>query len=63
MIRVKGTAKVRCDYEVVLPMTEEEFDRLSEKKQNELLDTSIDWKDALRSGWMDEIEIDYLAEV
>lgn len=57
MIIVNGEAKIRVDYSVELDMTEEQWDSLSEKKQNEILDSAIDWMYACRSGEVDNIEV------
>ena len=58
MITVKGMARLRVPYSVKLNMTEEEFDSLSERKQNQLLEDAIDWKDACRNAETDDIEVD-----
>jgi hypothetical protein len=63
MIRVTGTAKLRVNYEVQLDMTEDEFDAMSERSQNELLDNMIDWKEACRSAELDDLDVDDLVEV
>ncbi|PNQ83093.1 hypothetical protein [Paenibacillus sp. F4] len=63
MIRISGTATVRVDYEVEIELTEDKFYELTEKKQTELLESAIDWWDALRNGQTDEIEVDDIEEV
>lgn len=63
MIRVMGTANLRINYEVQLNMTEVEFDSLTELKQNEVIESAIDWFDVYRSAEVDEIEVDDLEEV
>ncbi|MCC3381934.1 hypothetical protein ACFQ5D_18055 [Paenibacillus farraposensis] len=63
MIKISGRATVLVDYEVELDLTEDEFYELTEKKQNELLESAIDWWDALRNGQTDEIEVDDIEEV
>lgn len=63
MIKVSGQATLKVPYTVTLNMTEEEFDRLTESKQNELLDNAIDWMDATRSADVDEIDVWDLDEV
>lgn len=63
MIRISGTATVYVDFEVKLDMTEDQFFELTEKKQNELLESAIDWRDALQNGQTDEIEVDDIEEV
>jgi hypothetical protein len=63
MIRVIGTAKLRVNYDVQLDMTEEEFDSLSESKQNDILDHKIDWMNECRSAEVDDIEVDDLQEI
>lgn len=63
MIRVTGTATLKVDYSVDLDMTEEQFDALSERHQNQLIDRHIDWFDACRSGEMDDLDIDDVTEI
>ncbi|WP_438498038.1 hypothetical protein [Paenibacillus sp. IHBB 3054] len=63
MIRVTGKAKLIVNYDVELDMTEEEFDSLSERKQNEVLDDAIDWIEVCRNADVDEIDVDDLVEV
>ncbi|KZE65027.1 hypothetical protein AV545_03655 [Paenibacillus jamilae] len=63
MIRISGTATVRVNYEVELELTEDEFYELAEKKQNELIESAIDWWDALLNEQTDEIEVDDIEEV
>lgn len=58
MIRVSGTASVDVDWEIEVDMTEEEFDNLSEKAQNQLIDSHVDWLDECRNGSVDDIEVD-----
>jgi hypothetical protein len=62
MITVSGTATLKVNYSVDLDMTEEQWDALSEKKQNEILDSTIDWMDECRSAEVDEIEVDDVTE-
>lgn len=62
MIKVSGNFRVTGRYEVELDMTAEEFVALPERKQTELLDGSIDWRDVLQSSETDEIEVWDLAE-
>jgi len=63
MIKVSGQAKLSASYEVELDMSEEAFDALSEKAQQELLENSIDWRDVLESSETDEIDVWELYEV
>ncbi|MGO4951992.1 hypothetical protein [Paenibacillus sp. S25] len=63
MINIYGTATVYVDYEVKLDLTEEQFSELTEKEQNELLQSAIDWQEALRNGQTDDIEVDDIVEV
>jgi hypothetical protein len=62
MIRVKGTAELRVWYEVELDMTEDEFDALPAKQQDELLESAIDWQEVNRSAEVQGFEIDDLVE-
>ena len=57
MIKVSGEVALKVRYAVKLNMTEEEFDALSERKQNELIDGAINWHDELRNAETDEIEV------
>lgn len=58
MIKVTGTARLTVWYGVELDISEEEFDALSERKQNELLDGAIDWREVCRGAELDEIDVD-----
>ena len=57
MIVISGEAKLKVPYKVQLNMTVEEFDALPERKQNELIEEAIDWRDATRSAETDEIDV------
>lgn len=63
MIRVTGYAFLRVPFSVDLDMTVEDFDDLSSSEQNELIDGAIDWKEACRSGELDDVEIDEADEI
>lgn len=63
MIEVNGTAKIRVDFSVEVDMTVEEWDALSQKKQDEYIENHADWMDACRSGEVDDIEVDDVIEV
>jgi hypothetical protein len=63
MIRVRGTARIRADFEVELDMTEEEFDALPSHEQDDILDSAIDWHNVLDSSETDDFEIDDVEEV
>jgi len=62
MIEISGTAKIRVDYSIELDMTEEVWDDLTEKQQNEKIENHVDWMDACRSGEVDDIEVDEVNE-
>lgn len=57
MIKVSGEVTLKVRYAINLDMSEAEFESLSEKKQNELIDEAIDWQDATRSAEVDEIDV------
>lgn len=57
-IEVVGSLKLRANYRVTLDMTEEEFDRLSEREQNDEINDMIDWKDVLDNSDLDELDVD-----
>lgn len=62
MITVTGDATLRVQYAVDLDMTEEEFDSLSERKQNELIAESIDWHSIMRNAEVNGIDVDDVFE-
>lgn len=57
MIEVNGEVTLKVRYSVKLNMTLDEFESLSTRKQNELLDGSIDWHNELRNAETDDIEV------
>lgn len=59
-IRVSGRANMKVEYSTELDMTEEEFDALSQQKQDSLIDAHVDWKEVTRSA---EVEIDDDVEI
>lgn len=63
MIRVSGSAKLRVEYSVDLDMTEGEFDNLSEREQNGIIDEAIEWMDACRGGETDDIDVYEIEEI
>lgn len=63
MITVSGTATLRVHYSIDLKMTEEEWDALTEKEQNGIIDGCADWMDACRGGEIDDIEVDDVLEM
>lgn len=62
-IRVEGEAILKVRFLVELPMSEEAFDALSQRAQNQLLDNHIDWNSACRDAELDDISIDDLEEI
>lgn len=60
---VRGEAFLRCRYEVELDMSEHQFEALSEKAIDELLDSKINWHDTLRNAEVSEFDIDEYEEV
>jgi hypothetical protein len=63
MIKVSGLVKVSASFEVELDMTEDEFDALSDRQQEELLEGVIDWRDTLESSETDSIDVWELEEI
>ena len=63
MIKVSGSARLYVNYEVELNMTEEQFDALSYRKKEELIDSNIDWHTALRNADVTDIDVDDLEEI
>lgn len=57
-IKVKGSLKLRGNYEVELDMTEAEFDALSEREQNEEINDAIDWRNWLDNSDLDDLDVD-----
>lgn len=54
-IRVSGFAKMEVQYSTDLDMTVDEFEALSQRKQDELIKMHTDWLEVGRSA---EVEID-----
>ena len=63
MIKVSGSAKLCVNYDVELNMTEEQFDALSYRKKEGLINANIDWHDALRNADVTDIDVDDLEEI
>lgn len=58
MIKVSGEVTLKVRYTIELKnMTAEQFDALSERQQNALIDETIDWSNELRNAETDEIEV------
>lgn len=62
MIKVSGTARLKVDYSVRIDMTEEEFNEMPLRNQEELLDNSIDWETVCRNATVDDIDVDEVEE-
>lgn len=63
MIRVNGVARLRVDYSVDLNMTIDEWESMSTRKVNELLDSSIDWYDVVRGAETEDMDIEDVEEI
>lgn len=63
MIEVYGKAILKVDFNVELDMSEDEFEALSEKKQDALIDSKINWHSTLRSAEVDEFDVYEFREV
>lgn len=57
-LQVEGTAKLRVNYTVEIPYTEKEWEALGWQKQNEILDSMIDWAEVCRNAETDDIDVD-----
>lgn len=57
MIKITGEVTLKVNYAVKLDMTAEQFEGLSERKQNELIEEGIDWHNELRNAQTDDIEV------
>lgn len=62
-LKVQGTATLRVNYDVEVPYSEVQWETLSEKKQNEILDAAIDWAEVCRNADVDDIDVDDYQEV
>ncbi|OIJ17075.1 hypothetical protein BKP37_00610 [Anaerobacillus alkalilacustris] len=62
-ITVSGEVRLRVSYQVELNMSEQEFDALSEREQNEHLENAIDWLEAGRNAEVDEFDVDDVIEI
>jgi hypothetical protein len=57
-IKVSGSITLRGNFEVELDMTEEKFDALSERKQNEAIENAMDWRNWLDStDQLDDVDV------
>lgn len=59
-LQVVGTAKLRVNYTVEVPYTEEQWEALGWQKQNEILDSAINWHEVCSNA---EIDVDDYQEV
>lgn len=57
MIKVTGIAKLKVPFEVNLDITEAEFETMSDRKSDELIENAIDWHSATRNAETDEIDV------
>jgi thiamine pyrophosphokinase len=57
-IIIKGSADMRVNYRIALDMSEGEFDSLSEKAQNAIIENAIDWYNECRNGEVTSIDVD-----
>ncbi|WP_040981037.1 hypothetical protein [Oceanobacillus jeddahense] len=56
-INVYGEAVLTVRFDVDLPLSEDEFESLSQKEQDQLIDTKIDWVEATKSAEIDNFDI------
>jgi len=61
--RVYGEVILKVPFDVILNISEQEFERLSERQQDALIDEHIDWYEATRSGEVDEFDVYEYGEV
>lgn len=57
-LKVEGTAKLNVNYSVEVNYTEEQWEAMSVRQQNEILDGAIDWLAAGRNATVDDIDVD-----
>jgi hypothetical protein len=63
MIKVQGLLSIRGNYEVVLDMKKEEFNKLSLNKQDDEINDAIDWSNFLDNCDVDDIDVDSVENV
>ena len=56
-LQVYGSVKLEVRFDIELDMTEDEFENLSQKEQDYLIETSIDWNDTMRNAEIDEVDV------
>lgn len=54
---VYGQVVLKVDFNIDLPISEEEFGNMNEQEQDDLIDSHIDWSDAMRSAEVDEVDV------
>ena len=57
MIRVSGRAELKVPFNILLNMSEAQFESLSDSRANELIEETIDWLGATRSAEVSDIDI------
>jgi hypothetical protein len=57
-IKVSGSLRLRGNFEVELHLTEEEFDALSEREQNEEIEGVIDWRNWTGNAELYDLDVD-----
>lgn len=62
MIKISGVANFTVPFEVELSMTEDQWDKLSEREKREIIDGFIGW-DEMQSAEMDDCDVYDLEEV
>lgn len=63
MIKITGTIQLRGDYEIVLNMTEEEFDKLSSRQQEYEIADAVDWRNWLDISDVTDVDVWDIDEV
>lgn len=58
-MRITGTVKYRASFEIEVPITQEDFEKLSEREMNNLIEDYIDANDVSFFETEIEDEIDY----
>jgi len=57
-VKVIGEAVLKVKFSVdLVDITEAEFEALSERKQDELIDSAIDWSNETRNAEVDEFDV------
>lgn len=62
-IRLIGEATLKVPFDITVGMSEEQFDALPGRKQNDLVDNTVDWASAMSQATFDDADIDEVYEI